>query len=110
MEYSPIVMVEFTESNTLAAGYFVQEIYDLMNELGYKWYRFENGQLQLEAKKDKYPYASNPNDQIDKHNINKQEERPQICNNKSDITAPSEPHIFLIFSLSATLIELSFAL
>jgi FkbM family methyltransferase len=58
MEYSPIVMVEFTESNTLAAGYFVQEIYDLMNELGYKWYRFENGQLQIETKKDKYPYSN----------------------------------------------------
>lgn len=58
IEYNPIVMVEFTESNTIAAGYYVQEIYDLMSGLGYMWYRFENGKLLIEEKKDKYPYAN----------------------------------------------------
>ena len=58
IEYNPIVMVEFTESNTLSAGYLVQEIYDLMNSLGYKWYRFENGTLHIEDKKNSYPYSN----------------------------------------------------
>jgi FkbM family methyltransferase len=54
--YSPVVMVEFTETNTFDAGYFVQEIYDIMVEFGYKWFRNKKGQLIPEEKKLRYPY------------------------------------------------------
>ncbi|MGN6343308.1 MAG: FkbM family methyltransferase [Candidatus Nitrosocosmicus sp.] len=54
--YSPIVMVEFTETNTFDAGYFVQEIYDIMVGFGYNWFRNKNGQLIPEEKKLRYPY------------------------------------------------------
>ena len=54
--YSPVVMVEFTETNTFDAGYFVQEIYDIMVEFGYRWFRNKNGQLIPEEKKLRYRY------------------------------------------------------
>jgi FkbM family methyltransferase len=55
-DYSPIVMVEFTEQNTFNAGYPVHDIYDFMINLGYQWYRINNGELNLEKKKLYYPY------------------------------------------------------
>ncbi len=54
--YTPTVMIEFTESNTFSAGYFVQDLYDIMVNLNYKWYRYENGVLNFEEKKLHYPY------------------------------------------------------
>ena len=54
--YSPTVMIEFTEANTFAAGYFVQDLYDIMVALNYTWYRYENGKLEIENKKLHYPY------------------------------------------------------
>ena len=54
--YSPVVMVEFTETNTFDAGYFVQEIYDIMDDFGYAWFRYKDGQLIPEKKKLHYPY------------------------------------------------------
>jgi FkbM family methyltransferase len=54
--YSPTLMVEFSEDNTFAAGYFVQEVYDMLAGLGYKWFRYINGELVAEEKKLHYPY------------------------------------------------------
>jgi hypothetical protein len=54
--YSPLVMVEFTEKNTFDAGYLVHEIYDIMLEFGYSWYRYKNNQLIPEDKRLHYPY------------------------------------------------------
>ncbi len=56
VNYSPIVMVEFTEENTFNAGYPVNEIYDIMQDFGYVWYRIINGELVKEVKKMHYPY------------------------------------------------------
>jgi FkbM family methyltransferase len=56
VKYNPIVMVEFTEENTFNAGYAVHEIYDLMQDFGYSWYIFKNGELIAETKKLYYPY------------------------------------------------------
>lgn len=55
-DYCPILMIEFTESNAFAAGYFIQEVYDILNNLGYKWFRYKNGMLFPEDKKLHYPY------------------------------------------------------
>ncbi|MEW5676306.1 FkbM family methyltransferase [Flavobacterium enshiense] len=55
-EYSPIVMVEFTEENTLNAGYFVNEIFGLLENLGYEWYRIDGQHLVKEIKQTHYPY------------------------------------------------------
>lgn len=55
-DYSPTVMVEFTEANTFAAGYHVHELFDIMVSLNYKWYRYEDGNLNLEKKRLHYPY------------------------------------------------------
>ena len=57
-QYSPEVMVEFTEENTLAAGYPVQEIYDFMVDMGYQWYKIENNRLVKSEKKLNYPYEN----------------------------------------------------
>lgn len=56
--YSPLVLVEFTESNTWNAGYMVQDIYDIFSEWGYKWYRIENGNLKEDKKRLHYPYLN----------------------------------------------------
>lgn len=56
INYSPFVMVEFTEENTFNAGYSVHEIYDIMQDFGYVWYRLSNGELVKEVKKLYYPY------------------------------------------------------
>lgn len=56
VNYSPIVMLEFTEENTFNAGYPVYEIYDIMQDFGYLWYRIIKGELVREDKKLHYPY------------------------------------------------------
>lgn len=56
--YSPQVLVEFTEENTFAAGYMVQEIYDFMVDLGYDWYSFREKRLVKAEKKIHYPYEN----------------------------------------------------
>lgn len=53
---SPVIMVEFTEANTFAAGYHVQELFDIMQGWGYQWYRYINHELVPEIKKLHYPY------------------------------------------------------
>lgn len=57
-EYSPIVMMEFTEVNTSAAGYEVTQLYDIMNDWGYKWYAIKNGNLVPSPRKSSYPYEN----------------------------------------------------
>ena len=56
VKFSPIVMVEFTEENTFNVGYGVHEIYDIMQNYGYTWYRIRNSKLVIEIKKMHYPY------------------------------------------------------
>jgi FkbM family methyltransferase len=55
-DFDPVVMIEFTESNTFAAGYFVQELYDILFDWGYKWYRLEGNGVKPETKRIHYPY------------------------------------------------------
>lgn len=54
--FSPIVMVEFTDENVFNAGYSVHEIYDIMVLYGYEWYTVNDGELLKESKKLYYPY------------------------------------------------------
>jgi len=54
--FSPIVMVEFTDENTFNAGYSVHEIYDIMVLYGYDWYTLKDCKLLKEAKRLYYPY------------------------------------------------------
>lgn len=56
--YSPIAIIEFTETNTFAAGYLVQEIFDYMVKLGFKWFSYNDGELKDEKKKLHYPYMN----------------------------------------------------
>ncbi|WP_133273822.1 FkbM family methyltransferase [Hymenobacter radiodurans] len=53
---SPVIMVEFTEENTFSAGYHVQELYDILEAWGYKWYRYIDKKLVFEKKQLHYPY------------------------------------------------------
>lgn len=56
--YSPLIMVEFTDENTFNAGYSVHEIYDAMVNYGYEWHTIKNGELIKEAKRLHYPYIN----------------------------------------------------
>ena len=58
MNFNPIVIVEFTEENTFNAGYPVHDIYDIMQDFGYVWYRINKGELVKEIKKMRYPYVN----------------------------------------------------
>jgi FkbM family methyltransferase len=55
---APVLMVEFTETNLLAAGTNCYEIYDLVASYGYKWYAydFKENILSLDPKRIHYPY------------------------------------------------------
>jgi FkbM family methyltransferase len=55
-QYAPLLMIEFTEENTFNAGYSVHEIYDIMKDWGYQWYRIKDGVLVNEVKQLYYPY------------------------------------------------------
>lgn len=57
---SPTFMVEFTEENAFAAGYYCGEIYDFMVSFGYKWYSYngETNTLIPQQKKLHYPYEN----------------------------------------------------
>lgn len=52
----PIVMMEFTESTCFEVGYMVQELYDIMETHGYRWYELKNGKLISHKKQIHYPY------------------------------------------------------
>jgi FkbM family methyltransferase len=55
VEYTPLLMVEFDENNTWAAGYTGQHLYDQIISYGYSIYRLENGKLISEPKRLHYP-------------------------------------------------------
>ena len=57
-KYSPVVMIEFTEENTFAAGYYVYELFDLLLDWGYKWYSYNDHNLIPEIKRLRYPYTN----------------------------------------------------
>ncbi len=54
---APVILIEFDENNTWAAGYSCHELYDLLNSFGYKLYTFDlkNMEFQLEPKQLHYP-------------------------------------------------------
>ena len=56
LNFNPIVMIEFTEENTFNAGYPVHDIYRIMQDFGFKWYRLNDGKLIPEVQKMRYPY------------------------------------------------------
>ncbi len=56
--YSPTLLIEFTEQNAQAAGYDIGEIYDIMVKWGYQWYEIHNGVLLPSPKKKSYPYSN----------------------------------------------------
>lgn len=56
--YHPVVMVELTEVNTFNAGYNIHEIYNIMQDWGYRWYRIVNGELVPEPKRIRYPHVN----------------------------------------------------
>ena len=57
---SPVLIIEFTESNAFAAGTSCYELYDIVLSLGYSWYTYDSIQNCLipEQKKLHYPYIN----------------------------------------------------
>jgi FkbM family methyltransferase len=57
---SPVFLVEFTESNAFAAGYYCGELFDFVKSFGYKWYSYdvESNKLIIQQKKLHYPYEN----------------------------------------------------
>jgi FkbM family methyltransferase len=59
-EDAPVFLIEFTETNAFAAGYYIGEIFDFMKNYGYDWYSFNSEQNLFinEKKKMHYPYEN----------------------------------------------------
>ena len=57
---APPFLVEFTEENAFAAGYYCGEVYDYLMEFGYSWYKYDriNNQLIKQSKQLHYPYEN----------------------------------------------------
>jgi FkbM family methyltransferase len=57
---SPVLLVEFTETNAFAAGYYCGELYDFVKNYGYEWFSYDsiNNQLIPQVKKLHYPYEN----------------------------------------------------
>lgn len=57
---SPVLLVEFTETNAFAAGYYCGELFDYVKSFGYEWYSYnkEANALILQHKKLHYPYEN----------------------------------------------------
>ena len=56
--FSPIVMVEFTDENVANAGYDIKEIHQQMIEYGFEWFEIYAGSLRPHTLKNKYPYEN----------------------------------------------------
>jgi FkbM family methyltransferase len=56
--HAPIIMLEFTESNTFSAGYMVQELYDILANWGYKWFSLTGNGIVEHQKRLHYPYEN----------------------------------------------------
>jgi FkbM family methyltransferase len=52
---SPVLMIEFDENNTWAAGYLCHELYDLLVSFGYEIFTIVDGKLKAEPKQLHYP-------------------------------------------------------
>lgn len=59
-ENAPVLMVEFTEENAFAAGFYCGEIFDFVRSFGYEWYSYNalTNSLELQRKKLHYPYEN----------------------------------------------------
>lgn len=59
-EKSPVFIVEFTEKNAFAAGYYCGELYDYIKTFGFNWYCYEESKNSLNPveKKLHYPYEN----------------------------------------------------
>jgi FkbM family methyltransferase len=57
---SPVMLVEFTETNAFAAGYYCGELFDFVKSFGYEWYAYnaESNELIIQQKKLHYPYEN----------------------------------------------------
>jgi len=57
---SPVLLVEFTETNAFAAGYYCGELFDFVKSFGYEWYSYnvESNKLIIQKKKLHYPYEN----------------------------------------------------
>ncbi len=57
---SPVLLVEFTETNAFAAGYYCGELFDFVKSFGYEWYAYnaESNELIIQQKKLHYPYEN----------------------------------------------------
>lgn len=59
-ERAPVLMIEFTENNAFAAGYYCGELYDYVKSFGYEWYSYnsETNTLEPQIKKLHYLYEN----------------------------------------------------
>jgi|GEM_PF-1148876 len=59
-ENAPVLLVEFTETNAFAAGYYCGELFDFVKSFGYEWYSYdkETNELIPQEKKLHYPYEN----------------------------------------------------
>ncbi|MDR3653778.1 MAG: FkbM family methyltransferase [Paludibacter sp.] len=57
---SPVLLVEFTETNAFAAGYYCGELFDYVKSFGYEWYAYDidDNKLTRQQKKLHYPYEN----------------------------------------------------
>ena len=53
-----VLLVEFTDENAFAAGYYSHELFDLLISWGYEWFSYENKQLNKEIRRLYYPYLN----------------------------------------------------
>jgi FkbM family methyltransferase len=53
-EHDPALIVELTETNSNSAGYRTGDLFDLLCDWGYRWYRFRDGKLIAERKRETY--------------------------------------------------------
>jgi hypothetical protein len=57
---APVLQVEFTDAAATAAGHSSADVYHMLEEFGYRLYRFEPAQRQLihDPLRAEYPYAN----------------------------------------------------
>lgn len=57
---APVLMIEFTETNAFAAGYYCGELFDLIKSYGYELYSYDqiSNKLKKEIKKLHYPWEN----------------------------------------------------
>lgn len=58
-KFSPLLIVEFGEANALNANYYVQELFAILEDMGYNWYDIQSDlSLLPHRKKLAYPYSN----------------------------------------------------